>query len=104
MTATEILRAGQKFRFMGRGGIERAKDLANRLQGHCIRTGSEIEITCDTEVTYTPLTNQAVMKQFLSNGVEHSHTAPGRETRPTTTNGDAAPRFINPGFLGSRFA
>lgn len=52
-----FLPTGQKFRFLGRHGLDRARACAAELQGACIRTGAEIEMTADREAHFGPVTS-----------------------------------------------
>ncbi|MBA3898488.1 MAG: hypothetical protein H0X36_15455 [Sphingomonadaceae bacterium] len=64
-----MLVAGQKIRFKGLNGVDRAKALARELQGSCIREGNFVEMTADTEL--------AVVPEFGSSRSGNGLTAPG---------------------------
>ena len=60
-----LLPAGQKFRFKGLHGIRRAKELAIELGQHARRNGAEIELLCDHEVEFHPITERTLLAQFF---------------------------------------
>jgi hypothetical protein len=86
-----MLHAGQKFRFRGKDSIMRAKLMAADLQGACIRKGTEIELTCKMQVTFTPLTNNTNGAGSAAGACTHQLADASAKTEP-------APRIFEPPF------
>lgn len=64
-----MLVAGQKLRFKGLNGVDRAKALARELQGSCIREGNFVEMTADTELAVVPEFGSTRMQAPSANGL-----------------------------------